>query len=73
MGPDQVQEHCAPDPPGQRLLERAFESLGLSARAHSRILKVARTLADLEGSATVRGPHIAEGVQYRALDRRGEA
>lgn len=72
LGPDQVQGLCTPDTQGQRLLERAFESLGLSARAHGRILKVARTLADLEGSATVRAPHIAEAVQYRALDRRGD-
>ncbi len=72
LGPDQVQELCTPDRQGQSLLERAFESLGLSARAHSRILKVARTLADLDTSATVRSPHIAEAVQYRALDRRGE-
>ncbi|MFZ1010114.1 MAG: magnesium chelatase, partial [Candidatus Sulfotelmatobacter sp.] len=55
---------------GQRLLDDAFERLNLSARALDRILKVDRTLADLEGTPNLRLAHIAEAVQYRALDRR---
>jgi len=71
LGPEQVQNWCVPDAAGTQLLERAFESLGLSARAHGRILKVARTIADLDGSETLTASHIAEAVQYRSLDRRG--
>ena len=52
------------------LLERAMGKFGLSARAHARILKIARTIADLEGSANIRSPHVAEAIQYRTLDRK---
>ncbi|HET9598228.1 MAG TPA: ATP-binding protein, partial [Anaeromyxobacteraceae bacterium] len=61
---------CAVDEEGRRLLSAAVERLGLSARAHDRILRVARTIADLEGSEAIRTAHLAEAVQYRALDRR---
>jgi magnesium chelatase family protein len=61
---------CPVDDAGRRLLTAAVEKLGLSARAHDRILKVARTIADLEGSESIRTAHLAEAVQYRALDRR---
>jgi magnesium chelatase family protein len=61
---------CAVDEEGRRLLAAAVERLGLSARAHDRILRVARTIADLEGSDAIRIVHLAEAVQYRALDRR---
>jgi magnesium chelatase family protein len=60
---------CAPDEPGRRLLSQAIERLGLSARAHDRILRVARTIADLEGSTSVGSAHVAEAIQYRTLDR----
>jgi magnesium chelatase family protein len=64
-----VQEHCALGSEARRLLETAVERLGLSARAYTRILKIARTIADLEGEASLTLPHVAEAVQYRSLDR----
>jgi magnesium chelatase family protein len=70
MGPEALRRHCALEPAGRALLDRAFEKLGLSARALDRILKVARTIADLSGSDTIRSGHIAEAIQYRCLDRR---
>jgi magnesium chelatase family protein len=63
---------CRPDPAGQRLLDIAFERLGLSVRAVGTILRVARTIADLAGSEDIRAPHVAEAVQYRCLSRRHE-
>jgi magnesium chelatase family protein len=60
---------CAIDAAGRQLLHDAVEKLGLSARAHDRILRVARTIADLEGANRIATPHLAEAVQYRALDR----
>lgn len=70
LGPEEIRRHASPDPAGRRLLDTAFERLGLSARAVHRILKVARTIADLAGSDEVRAPHVAEAIQYRSLDRR---
>ena len=64
-----VDRWCAPDAEGRKLLALALARLGLSARAYVRVLKVARTIADLGGEDRVRGPHVAEAVQYRGLDR----
>jgi magnesium chelatase family protein len=70
MGPEELRRHCPLDPAGRTLLDAAFEKLGLSARALDRILKVARTIADLAGSDSIRTSHLAEAIQYRSLDRR---
>jgi magnesium chelatase family protein len=64
-----IRKECALDDSGERTLEMAVRRMGLSARAHDRILKVARTIADLGESATVSAKHVAEAVQYRSLDR----
>lgn len=64
-----VREFCALDDAGERTLELAMRKLGLSARAHDRILKVARTIADLSGQAEIQAKHVVEAVQYRGLDR----
>jgi magnesium chelatase family protein len=65
----QVRTACSPDEESRQLIEMAVDRLGLSARAHSRILKVARTIADLEGDPALRSSHVAEAIQYRTLDR----
>ena len=64
-----IRRHCRLDPEGERLLEQAMTRQGLSARAYGRILKVGRTIADLEGAAEIRPAHVAEAVGYRSLDR----
>ena len=65
----QIRTWCELQPDAERLLERAMQQQGLSARAHDRILKVARTIADLAGATAVEVSHIAEAIQYRTLDR----
>jgi magnesium chelatase family protein len=65
----QVRTYCELSPDAERLLERAMQQQGLTARAHDRILKVARTIADLEGAERLAVSHLAEAIQYRTLDR----
>lgn len=65
LTPEEIQRFCTPDAQGQRLLEAAMERLGLSARAIHRVLKVARTIADLDGADGVRAAHLAEALAYR--------
>src|SRR6267142_4287545 len=69
MGSKQIRAYCELSTDCERLLERAMTQQGLSARAHDRILKVSRTVADLEGAAHIAPKHIAEAIQYRSLDR----
>jgi magnesium chelatase family protein len=64
-----LRQFCALDDAGERTLEMAVRRMGLSARAHDRILKVARTIADLDNAESVTAKHLAEAVQYRSLDR----
>jgi magnesium chelatase family protein len=66
----QLRRHCALNDDGKGLLKNAMEELGLSARAHDRILRVARTVADLEGSADIQAGHVVEAINYRSLDRK---
>jgi magnesium chelatase family protein len=64
-----VRKHCRLDEAGERTLEMAVQKMGLSARAYDRVLRLARTIADLSGAEAVSSRHIAEGIQYRSLDR----
>jgi len=64
-----IREHCTIDTAGKALLKKAMEKLGLSARAYDRILRVARTIADLEQEANIQSYHLAEAIQYRSLDK----
>jgi magnesium chelatase family protein len=65
----EISRHCTPDGPGVELLKQAITRLGLSARAYDRVLKVARTIADLAGAARIEAGHVAEAIQYRRFDR----
>lgn len=70
MTPSQTAEFCRLNENGKKILERCFESMDLSARAYDKILRIARTIADLDGSENIEVPHITEAVQYRSLDRK---
>jgi magnesium chelatase family protein len=65
----QIRQYCAHDRLLGDLLEQAMHQLSLSARAYDRILKVARTIADLAGADAIAAPHLLEAIQYRSLDR----
>ena len=69
MGPKEIEKHCVLDNTSKNLIKIAMEKLNLSARAFDRILKVARTIADLEESESITSSHISEAIQYRSLDR----
>jgi magnesium chelatase family protein len=69
LGPRQLARHCPLPPAGRELLARAAARLGFSARAHDRVLKVARTIADLAGVDAIAVEHLAEALAYRTLDR----
>ncbi|HWV58171.1 MAG TPA: YifB family Mg chelatase-like AAA ATPase [Longimicrobiales bacterium] len=69
MGPREIRDSCRLDEKAESLLKTAIQRLGLSARAYHRVLKLARTIADLEGVEDIRTAHVAEAVQYRSLDR----
>ena len=71
MNVKQIRKHCKLDSASMQLLKTAMERLNLSARAYDRILKVARTIADLEGTLSIESAHISEAIQYRSLDREG--
>jgi len=70
MSSRHIKRYCTIEETSSELLEKAMTRFGLSARAHARILKIARTIADLEGSESIRPTHVAEAIQYRTLDRR---
>ena len=68
MGPDELREYCKLDKSGHTLMEEAFNDYGLTARSYDRILKVARTIADIEGSKDILPAHICEAIQYRTIN-----
>ena len=70
MNSRKLRKFCVLDSECQGLMQTAMESLGLSARAHDRILRVARTIADLEAAADIKHGHLSEAIGYRSLDRK---
>lgn len=69
IGPKEIERYCELDETSQNLIKMAMEKLNLSARAYDRILKVARTIADLDAEDNISSIHISEAIQYRSLDR----
>ena len=69
MGPSEVREFCEAEPSAEKLLKAAMQELSLSARGHDRVLKLARTIADLAGSESIDANQLGEAIQYRSLDR----
>src|SRR5262245_17061601 len=70
MGTRQLRRHCLLDADSKALLRKAMDELGLSARAHDRILRVSRTIADLEQSERIKAEHVVEAIGYRSMDRK---
>ena len=70
LTPNLIEKFCKVDKAGKEILRVAFERLSLSGRSYSRILKVARSIADLDGEKDIKSEHIAEAIQYRSLDRK---
>ena len=68
MGPDEMRRFCQLDTVCADLMKQAFEAMGLTARSYDRILKVARTIADLDGSSDIQPQHLAEAIQYRSVN-----
>ena len=68
MGQQELDRFCALDSECQRLMQGAFDRMGLTARSYDRILRVARTIADLDGAQTIALTHLAEAIQYRTYD-----
>ena len=68
MGPEEMRKYCTLDSESAELMRQAFDAMGLTARGYDRILKVARTVADLDGSEHIESHHIAEAIQYRAVN-----
>ena len=70
LTPKLIEKYCRLNEKSKQILNKAFDTLGLSARAHGRILKVARTIADLDGKENIEESHILEAIQYRSLDKK---
>jgi magnesium chelatase family protein len=69
MGVKEVKKYCALEPDAERLIGQAVDSMKLSARVYHRLLKLARTIADLEGSEQIKSSHVAEALQYRPKEK----